>query len=311
MRYNGEGLNLTGRYTLSNGEMKYSLPVIPLKTFTIQDGSYVEFSGDPMNPRLNITATERTKATVNGEGGGTRSVTFDCGVIITKTLNDMGLQFIIEAPEDMTINGELQSMSVEERGKLAVTMLTTGMYLAGGTGSFSMNSALSSFLQGEINNITGKALSTLDLQVGLDNTTDASGQMHTDYSFKFAKRFMNNRLKIQLGGKVSSGNEMPGQKQSFFDNVTMEYRLNQEGTQNLKLFYQQNVYDWLDGYTGVYGGGFIWRRKLQDFWSIFTFWKKEQQPLMTRPLTAPRGTLNTLTAPRDTLNRDSLRHENR
>ena len=311
MRYNGEGLNLTGRYTLSNGEMKYSLPVIPLKTFTIQDGSYVEFSGDPMNPRLNITATERTKATVNGEGGGTRSVTFDCGVIITKTLNDMGLQFIIEAPEDMTINGELQSMSVEERGKLAVTMLTTGMYLAGGTGSFSMKSALSSFLQGEINNITGKALSTLDLQVGLDNTTDASGQMHTDYSFKFAKRFMNNRLKIQLGGKVSSGNEMPGQKQSFFDNVTMEYRLNQEGTQNLKLFYQQNVYDWLDGYTGVYGGGFIWRRKLQDFWSIFTFWKKEQQPLMTRPLTAPRGTLNTLTAPRDTLNRDSLRHENR
>jgi len=302
MRYNQDGITLTGRYTLASGEMKYSLPIIPLKTFTIKDGSYVEFTGDPTNPRLNITATERTKASVNSETGGTRSVAFDCGVIITKTLNDMGLQFIIEAPEDMTINGELQSMSVEERGKLAVTMLTTGMYLAdGNTGSFSMNSALSSFLQSEINSITGSALKTLDLQVGLDNTTDASGQMHTDYSFKFAKRFMNNRLKIQLGGKVSSGSEMPGQKQSFFDNVTMEYRLNPEGTQNLKLFFTQNVYDWLDGYTGEYGGGFIWRRKLQNFWSIFTFWKKEQQPLMLRPLTAPR----------DSLIRDSIRHETR
>ena len=39
MKYNSEGINLTGRYTLSNGEMKYSLPVIPLKTFTIKDGS--------------------------------------------------------------------------------------------------------------------------------------------------------------------------------------------------------------------------------------------------------------------------------
>lgn len=51
MKYNSEGINLTGRYTLSNGEMKYSLPVIPLKTFTIKDGSYVEFTGDPMNPK--------------------------------------------------------------------------------------------------------------------------------------------------------------------------------------------------------------------------------------------------------------------
>ncbi len=272
MSYGSDGLSLTGRYTLSNGEMKYSLPIIPLKTFTISDGSYVEFFGDPMNPRLNITATERTKAVVGGgDGGQSRSVAFDCGVVITKTLNDMGLQFIISAPEDFAINSELQSMSEEERGKLAVTMLTTGMYLAdGNTNGFSMNSALSSFLQGEINNITGTALKTLDLQVGVDNTTDATGQMHTDYSFKFAKRFMNNRLKIQLGGKVSTGaNDMPGQQQSFFDNVTMEYRLNQEGTQNVKLFYNQNVYDWLEGYTGEYGGGFIWRRKLDSFWDIF------------------------------------------
>lgn len=66
----------------------------------------------------------------------------------------------------------------------------------------------------------------------------------------------------------------------------MEYRLNQEGTQNLKLFYQQNVYDWLEGYTSEYGVGFIWRRKLDNFWDIFRFWRKEplavppRQPMM-------------------------------
>lgn len=66
MTYNPtDNLQLTGKYTLSNGEMKYSLPVIPLKTFTIQDGSYIEFMGDPFNPTLNITATENMKSTVN------------------------------------------------------------------------------------------------------------------------------------------------------------------------------------------------------------------------------------------------------
>ena len=271
MKYNNtDGILMTGRYTLTSGQMKYSLPVIPLKTFNIQEGSYVEFTGDVMNPTLNITATEHHTASIGREGEPTRSVAFDCGVAITRTLQDMGLQFIISAPEDYTVNSELNAMSVEQRGKLAVTMLTTGMYMAEGNNSSSlMNNALSAFLESEINNITGNALRSVDLSIGLDNNTDATGQSHTDYSFKFAKRFWNNRMKVQIGGKVSSGNEMQGQKQSFFDNVAMEYRLSPTSNQYVKLFYNQNVYDWLEGYTSEYGGGFIWKRKLDHWWQVF------------------------------------------
>ena len=288
MRYNTDGLLLNGRYTLGSGSsMKYSLPVIPLKTFTIQDGSYVEFTGNPGNPTLNITATERNNATVGSEGQETRSVAFDCSVIITKTLEDMGLEFTISAPEDMTVNSELSSMSTEQRAKLAVTMLTTGMYLNdGNTSAFSLNSALSSFLESEINNITGNALKTLDLSFGLNNSTDAAGQTRTDYSFKFAKRFWNNRLKVQIGGKVSTGASLQAEDQSIFDNVTMEYRLSPTANQYVKLFYNQNAYDWLDGYTGEYGAGFIWKRKLDRFWDIFD-WGKKKNPEMPSRLARP------------------------
>ena len=259
-------LRLSGKYTLNNGQMKYALPVIPLKTFTIENGSYIEFTGDIMNPKLNITATEETKATVGTDGKQGRSVLFKCGVVITRTLNDMGLEFTLDAPEDMSLHNELQAMSVEQRGKLAVTMLTTGMYLAdGNTGGFSMNSALSSFLQSEINSITGNALRTLDLSFGIDNSTDASGNMHTDYSFKFAKRFWNNRLKIIVGGKVSSGAEDPNQNESFFDNVTFEYRLGDTSNKYLRLFYDNNSYDWLEGTTQEFGVGFTWRKTMQHF----------------------------------------------
>jgi len=284
MKYNSEGIDLKGRYTLTSGEMKYALQVIPLKTFTVKDGSYVEFTGDPYNPKLNITATEEVKATVSSDQGQGKSVLFHCGVSITKTLKDMGLAFTIEAPEDNAVNAELATMSEDQRNKLAVGMLTTGMYLSdGNTSAFSMNSALSSFLQSEINNIAGSALKTLDLSVGVDNTTDATGSMHTDYSFKFAKRFLDNRLKVQIGGKVSSGSyDIQGYKQSFFDNVSMEYRLNQDATQYIKVFYKQNSYDWLDGYTNEFGAGFIWRRKFSNFWDIFQPWKKEPQPSMMR-----------------------------
>lgn len=278
---NTDNLRLTGRYTLSEGEMKYALPIIPLKTFTIQDGSYLEFTGDVMNPRLNITATQQTKAMVNESGSGSRSVTFDCGVILTRTLNDMGLQFTLDAPQDMAMHDELQTMSIEEQGKLAVTMLTTGMYLASGnTSKFSMNTALSSFLQNQINTISGNALRTLDLSVGLDNTTDPDGTKHTDYSFKFAKRFWNNRLNIIIGGKMSSGGSSPTQNNSFLDNVSLEYRLSDTSNQYLRLFYDHDTYDWLEGYIGEYGAGFMWKRKVQTFRDIFRFNDSAPKPAL-------------------------------
>ena len=283
MQYNTvEGIMLNGRYTLNNGKMKYSLPVIPLKTFTIQDGSYIEFHGDVMNPTLNITAEEETKASVSGTNGVGRSVKFICGIVITKTLKNMGLEFTLDAPEDLTLHNELQNMSVEQRGKLAVTMLTTGMYLAdGNTESFSMNNALSSFLNTEINQITGSALRTLDLSIGIDNSTDSKGAIHTDYSFQFAKRFWNNRLKISVGGKVSTGASVQTQQNSsFFDNVTFEYRLDDTANKYVTLFYNNNSYDWLDGYTQEFGAGFIWRKTIQNFRNLF---KKDDEVAMPKP----------------------------
>ncbi len=301
MTYNpADDLQLTGKYTLSNGEMKYSLPVIPLKTFVIQNGSYIEFTGDMMNPTLHITATEQTKATVTGSSGVGRSVVFTCGVILTRTLSDMGLEFTLDAPEDLQLHSELQAMSVEHRGKLAVSMLTTGMYLSeGNTGAFSMNSALSSFLNAEINQITGNALRTLDLSFGLDNSTDASGNMHTDYSFKFAKRFWNNRLKVSVGGKVSSGSDYQSAAESVFDNVTLEYRLDDTANKYLTFFYDNNAYDWLDGYTQKYGAGFVWRRTLQNFGDLIRFRSGRT------PVFVPKEPVRA-----DSLRRDSVRITN-
>ncbi len=282
MQYNSvAGIQMTGKYTLNNGQMKYSLPVIPLKTFDIQDGSFIQFTGNPMNPTLNITATESVKTTVNeGEGSG-RSVDFTCGVKLTQTLEKPGIQFIISASNDQTIQDELSSMSVEERGKIAITMLASGMYLANGnTSAFSMNSALTSFLNSEINNIAGTAMRSIGLDMGMsvDNTTNAAGGLHTDYNFKFAKRFFNNRLSFTLGGQVSTGAELENtnNNSTFFNNVELQYRLNEGASMYVRAFYKANTYDWLEGQIGEYGGGFTWKRKLGSFKEIFQ-WKTPTQ----------------------------------
>lgn len=285
MTYNPmDDMRLYGRYTLNSGEMKYALPVIPLKTFKIKEGSYVEFTGDMMNPRLDLTATEQTKALVSSDAGS-RSVLFDCGVKVTKTLADMGLEFTLDAPEDMTIKNELASMGADQRGKLAVTMLTTGMYLSdGNTGSFSMNDALNTFLQSEINSITNNAMRTVDLSLGLDQSSDAAGNTHTDYSFKFAKRFWNNRVNFVIGGKLSSGasgqSTQSGSGDTFIDNVSLEYRLDETAMRYVRLFYNKEADDLLEGQVSEYGAGLVLRKKMNRIGELFDFRKKKAKPLL-------------------------------
>ena len=272
MVYNDiDDLQLYGRYTLNEGEMKYALPVIPLKTFQIEEGSYVEFTGDIMNPTLSLAATEDVKALVSSDGGDSRSVEFKCGVKVSQTLSNMGLQFTLEAVDDITVKNELASMSDEERGKLAVTMLTTGMYLSSDNSSgFSMNNALNSFLQSEINNITNSAVKTFDLSLGIDQGADGSGNEYTDYSFKFSKRLWNNRFNFVIGGKVSDGGSSSSDGGgTMIDNVSLEYRLDNTAMRYIRLFYNKDSHDILEDDLSEYGAGFVWRKKMDKFTDLF------------------------------------------
>lgn len=103
-QYTPEGnIILNGRYSLLSGEMKYQLPIIQLKTFHIQSGSYIQWNGNAMNPLMSIKATERIRSSVAQEGQASRMVNFDVGVNITNTLENLGFTFIIDAPDDGTM----------------------------------------------------------------------------------------------------------------------------------------------------------------------------------------------------------------
>ena len=273
-------MRMTGLFTTNSGEMKYQLPVIPLKTFQIVQGSYVQFTGDVMNPTLNIAAKERTKAVVT-EDDKQRSVAFDVGVKITKPLNDMGLEFTIEAPEDLNIQNQLASMSAEQRGKAAVTMMATGMYMTDETmmsgSGFKANNALNAFLQSEIQNIAGSALKTIDINLGVESGTSQTGTSTTDYSFQFAKRFWGNRISVIIGGKVSTGADATNSAESFINNVSVEYRLDQGATRYVKAFYDRNTQDPLEGQLTKTGAGLVLRRKTDKLGELFIFRNKSKK----------------------------------
>lgn len=275
LQYTPQGtVNLTGRYTLSGGIMKYSLPVIPLKEFNFTNGSYVDWTGNVMNPFLSLTASERVRASVaNGDGSTSRMVNFDVSVSIKNRLENPELVFNLTAPDDPSIENELMMMGAEERSKQAIAMLATGIYLNNrGKSNLNMGTALNSVLQSQINALAGAAFS-----VGVeDHSASETGSRRTDYSFRYSQRFFNDRVQIIIGGKVSTGANTTNNVESFIDNISLEYRLDNSGTRYLRVFHNKNNESVLDGEITETGVGFVFRRKMDHLGELFIFRKKDR-----------------------------------
>lgn len=276
MNYTSEqGVSLTGRYTLNSGEMKYTLPVIPLKTFNISEGSYINWTGDILNPTLNITALERITCPVTTNDGNSQAVAFDVGVVLSNSLDNMGLTFTMRAPENATVQEELNSFDAETLNKYAVTMLVTGAYV-GNKGGFTVSNALTSFLDSKINDLASNAMKSVSINVGITDVENSeTGDSYTNYNFSFAKRFWNDRLTIVIGGEVNSG-ASPEQEQSFINNVSLEWRISEKDNRFLRIFYDKNYESILEGEITEAGVGYIYKRKMDSLNELLFFKKKEK-----------------------------------
>jgi hypothetical protein len=59
------------------------------------------------------------------------------------------------------------------------------------------------------------------------------------------------------------------QKESFIDDISVEWRLNKAGTGYLKLFHDKNYQSILDGEVIETGGGIVLRRKMLNLGELF------------------------------------------
>ena len=96
-------MRLVGNYTLSEGFVRYTPPLLSEKLFEFTDGSYISWTGDVLNPTLNIKAVDEMKASVSQEGQDSRLVNFLVSLSVTNALNNMNLEFDLSTNDDVTV----------------------------------------------------------------------------------------------------------------------------------------------------------------------------------------------------------------
>lgn len=265
-------VGLSGKYVLSGGTVRYNPPVISQKIFKITPDSYVDWIGNVADPAFNITAVETVRASVSADGQDSRSVNFNISINIRNTLNDLEISFGLSAPEDLTMQNQLNSLTAEQRASQAMNLLIYNTYTGPGTtAKVSSENPLNSFIQKELNQWAQNNLKGVDLSFGIDSygEDDPNGQ-RTDYSYRLSKNLFSNRVRAVIGGKFSTDAD-PSQnlKENLIDDISLEYMLTKRDNMYLKVFRHTGYESILEGEITETGVGFVIRKKLLRLGDLF------------------------------------------
>lgn len=266
---------LIGRYTINKGFVRYTPPLMSEKLFNFNDGSYVAFNGDMLNPILSLSAVDNIKANVTQEGQDSRLVDFDVKLSVTNTLDNMNVAFDLSTPDDISIANELSSMSAEQRASQAMNMLLYNVYTGvGAKGNTNLvGNPLYSFVESKLNTWAANNIGFVDISFGIDQydkTKDGATSKATSYSYKVSKTLFNDRFKIVVGGNYSTDAEADeNYSQNLINDISFEYMLNRSGSMYVRLFRQVGFESILEGEITQTGVGFVYKRKLKSFRDLF------------------------------------------
>ena len=246
------------------------------KKFFVDANSNVSWTGDVLNPQLDITATNSLKASTNSSGNS-RLVNFIVTLKATGTLSAPKVAFNLSTNDDLTIQNELQSMSADQRQTQAMNLLLYGQYTGQNTKANANlgGNMLYGFLESQLNKWAAKAIRGVDLSFGIDqfeNGKNGSGTTETSYSYQVSKSLFNNRLKIHVGGNYSTDSSADENlSQNLINDISVEYLLKQTETTNMsvRLFRHTGFESILEGEITETGAGFLLKRKLDNLLHVF------------------------------------------
>lgn len=270
------GNNLVGKYILGGGMVRYGLPVVGEKNFTIQNGSYIEWTGNLMEPILHITAATAVRVSVTEDNQSSRIVNFEVLIRIEDDLRQPRITFDLTAPNDQAIQTQLAAFSAEERTKQAMNLLIYGTYTGPGTVNTgtNANNTLNNFVEKELNQWTRKYLKNTNLTFGIDTYnqigTDGQEVKRTDYSYQFSKQLFNDKINVKVGGRISSDND-PGtsMEDNLIDDIAIEYMFTKKRNLLMKVFRHTNYESVLEGEVTQTGIGIVWRKSFRKLKEIF------------------------------------------
>ena len=240
-----------GDYTITEGSYLFTLQNIINKRFIIENGSTIQWTGEPLDARLNINAVYKLKTSLQpligtsvSSGGGdmnlNRAVPVECIINLSDRLTHPTVTFDVKVP---TADAEYQTIianTLNTQSAIAeqfMFLLVTNSFHSDTSGGGNNLGAAASAATGFelLSNQLSNWLSTDDYNIVFRYRpkSELSGD---EVDFGFSKSLINNRLFVEVEGNYMLDNSQAVNKQmsNFMGEAYVTWLIDRAGTTQIE-----------------------------------------------------------------------------
>ncbi len=295
-------VSLTGVYSLDEGSYLVSLESVIKRKFSIVPGSSITWNGDPLEASLSLNARYEVRASpydlVASQMSGLSDA--DRGAykqqipfwVLLKLRGEMlhpEISFEIQLPPeekgalDGAVNQKLLLLNENESAlnKQVFALLLLGRFIqenplqteSGSTASI-VRSTVGNFLSAQLNRLGAGVLPGTELNVDIQSYEEYQAEQpqgRTEVEVGIKQQLFNERLSVQVGGTVDVEGERALQNAAsdITGDVTVEYKLTEDGRLRLKGFRHSQYEGALDGQIIETGAGVSYVRDFNRWKELF------------------------------------------
>ncbi|OQC58360.1 MAG: hypothetical protein BWX52_00283 [Bacteroidetes bacterium ADurb.Bin013] len=274
-----DSFSITGDCTVESGSYLFGLQGIVSKRFQILPGGTIFFNGDIETTQLNLTASYKTKASLNTLLSDTTMISnrrdVDCQILMSGNLMNptLGFNIDIQDIDPMTRARVESALSTDDKMmRQFVTLLISSSFIPEQQSGIVNNSNIlysnaTEILSNQLNNIFVQL--NIPLDVGFNYQPNQRGDL---FDVAISTRLFNNRVIINgnMGNNPYTRNE-----NDLVGNVDIELKLDKKGKFRLKAFsHAADQYsNYLDN-TQRSGAGFVYQEEFNTFGQLWRRWLK-------------------------------------
>jgi len=288
-------LMVAGDYTIDQGSYQMTLNDLVKRKFAIERGSTLNFAGDPMATRFNITAIYQIETPAYDMVSEfadqlsedeisklKKKQPVQVALSIKGTIAEPKLAFNILLPrlqEEPNTLVERKLAQIRENdtelNKQSFGLIMFNRFIPAsnvpnvGTPDAEeiVYSSLSKMVSDQLNNLAGKYVKGMEIMVNVESE-GAGDTKNRELQYGVSQQLFNERMTIQVGGTVNLDNQQQNNA-SLAPDVAVEYKVTKDGKVKARVFRKDRYHQLSQLYRPTTGAAITYKRKFGQLKELF------------------------------------------
>ena len=273
-------MSLIGDYVINSGSLALNIQDMLRRNFSLEPGSSISWTGDPVNGTIDATGVYQTKAALSSLGladstsmGGSSNVKVDCMVHLKNKLMNPDISFGIRLPnasEDLkqAVFYVVDTTNQAEMLVQTLYLMVFNTFNYGGSSNGYYN-----IITNQLNDIISQLTDDIDINVNYKPGSEMSSE---EMTVALRKQLFDDRLTIETNfGVVRPTNVYASNSTNIVGDFNLDYKITKDGRlsgqvfnrSNYNTIYYQYTYYKMAPYTQ--GIGLSYSKSFDNFRDLF------------------------------------------